>query len=630
VVKLCDFGWCVKLEEGMQRETFCGTTEYMSPELVNHTEYSKEIDVWSLGILLYEMVHGYSPFRPHKQDFSSRDVMKNIRFHQLHFKENISEECKDLIYHLLEKNPENRYKIEDIFFSDFVKYYQSRNFGFPDEYLISKKKSKITNSKSYIFSKTIDNNNQNETQSSTLGKKNRDVPLHEKYFKFLDDRNANLGYKGNTHLSLSSSQLKIKEITDKSLSCEKRKINLKHVDKISKLRNLEHKNNNSFKILINKFNLEDQKKTPQNQRRNFEQKKAVNNNYDKSSEINSKEYYFKPIKFKKIPFNIKISKKEDDAPFYQKNDNFSNLETEISNNYQKSRMLLPNENSMRVKNQIPYKLDNNGGKKKLTRNNYTEKNVKYNNNNYNASITNNDNYFNYVLKNDKLPIQKIYHKKLNSNQPLKNKVEIFENKNNDSAYYKNGMLLKKNNDFKRKGKIISKKHNIIIINNNNENINSLNSIKIGGNYSENLCFYPKTMKEKNNIDYNNATILSSNKNECLSNYKDNQDTNNISNNSNNRKLKYRLKYLNFKIKHKSKDKLNTNIKELKNIRCKSYGSLLDRQNYFPYFSSNRISTSRNEKMKKRSLEKINCQTLQVNYISRKKSGENTIINSKIT
>ena len=361
VVKLCDFGWCVKLEEGMQRETFCGTTKYMSPELVNHTEYSKEIDVWSLGILLYEMVHGYSPFRPHKQDFSSRDVMKNIRFHQLHFKENISEECKDLIYHLLEKNPENRYKIEDIFFSDFVKYYQSRNFGFPDEYLISKKKSKITNSKSYIFSKTIDNNNQNETQSSTLGKKNRDVPLHEKYFKFLDDRNANLGYKSNTHLSLSSSQLKIKEITDKSLSCEKRKINLKHVDKNFKLRNLEHKNNNSFKILINKFNLEDQKKTPQNQRRNFEQKKAVNNNYDKSSEINSKEYYFKPIKFKKIPFNIKISKKEDDTPFYQKNENFSNLETEISNNYQKSRMLLPNENSMRVKNQIPYKLDNNGG-----------------------------------------------------------------------------------------------------------------------------------------------------------------------------------------------------------------------------------------------------------------------------
>ena len=52
IIKLCDFGWCVKLE-GHQRGTFCGTTEYMSPELVNHHVYGKEIDVWILGILLY-------------------------------------------------------------------------------------------------------------------------------------------------------------------------------------------------------------------------------------------------------------------------------------------------------------------------------------------------------------------------------------------------------------------------------------------------------------------------------------------------------------------------------------------------------------------------------------------------
>ena len=53
VIKLCDFCWYAKLEVH-QREKFCGNTEYMSPELVNHKRYLKEIDVSSLDILLYE------------------------------------------------------------------------------------------------------------------------------------------------------------------------------------------------------------------------------------------------------------------------------------------------------------------------------------------------------------------------------------------------------------------------------------------------------------------------------------------------------------------------------------------------------------------------------------------------
>ena len=130
--KLCDFGWCTKLN-GKQRNTFCGTPEYMSPEIIDKMEYGKEVDVWSLGILLYEMIHGISPFRP-KNALSLEKVMESIKIHNLKFKSNVSEECKDLICHLLDENVERRYKIEDIFNSKFVKKYENKIPALPIAY----------------------------------------------------------------------------------------------------------------------------------------------------------------------------------------------------------------------------------------------------------------------------------------------------------------------------------------------------------------------------------------------------------------------------------------------------------------------------------------------------------------
>ena len=126
VVKLCDFGWCARLDGG-QRITFCGTVEYMSPEMVNKEEYNKEIDVWSLGILLYEMIHGHSPFKPDKPKFNIYEVMSNIKIQNLKFNDEISEESKELIIHLLDRDICKRYKIEDIYNSKFVKYYENKN-----------------------------------------------------------------------------------------------------------------------------------------------------------------------------------------------------------------------------------------------------------------------------------------------------------------------------------------------------------------------------------------------------------------------------------------------------------------------------------------------------------------------
>lgn len=117
-VKLCDFGWAVKFGVGF-RETFCGTFEYMAPEIVNEVPYDFQIDVWSLGVLLYEILHGYSPFKAesnhHDPNVRVEQIFKNISEEEIVFGLEISEQCKDLINKLLTKNSRYRIKLSEIY-----------------------------------------------------------------------------------------------------------------------------------------------------------------------------------------------------------------------------------------------------------------------------------------------------------------------------------------------------------------------------------------------------------------------------------------------------------------------------------------------------------------------------------
>ena len=127
LLKLCDFGWAKELNLE-NRSTFCGTMEYMAPEIVGCGNYDYSVDIWSLGILLYELLFGHSPFKAQ----SMKDVILNIKNHDLAYDKSISAECKDLIKKLLNINPQKRLKIRDILQHPFVQKY-SKN------YLIRKK-----------------------------------------------------------------------------------------------------------------------------------------------------------------------------------------------------------------------------------------------------------------------------------------------------------------------------------------------------------------------------------------------------------------------------------------------------------------------------------------------------------
>ena len=97
VPKICDFGWSVMVKRGQSRKTFCGTYEYMAPEILESNKYNKSVDIWSLGILLYELIHGFSPF----EGKTAHEIYKNINKKKINFRKDIDQDAKLLIQNIL-------------------------------------------------------------------------------------------------------------------------------------------------------------------------------------------------------------------------------------------------------------------------------------------------------------------------------------------------------------------------------------------------------------------------------------------------------------------------------------------------------------------------------------------------
>lgn len=101
---LTDFGLSKDLDPTDQAHTFCGTPEYLAPEIVTGVGHGKAVDWWSLGILLYELTVGIPPF--YSQNVN--EMYNKIQHGVLRFPPFLSEHCKSLIVALLNRDPNKR------------------------------------------------------------------------------------------------------------------------------------------------------------------------------------------------------------------------------------------------------------------------------------------------------------------------------------------------------------------------------------------------------------------------------------------------------------------------------------------------------------------------------------------
>lgn len=122
-VKLGDFGWSIKKKDldplemkdnkGGEIKSVCGTKEYMSPELFKGDSYDEKIDIWSLGIVMYELLTGDVPY---KKKLMKHDHIfkKHIVNFKVKYPDFISGEAVNLMKQLLNKDPKLRPNAKDI------------------------------------------------------------------------------------------------------------------------------------------------------------------------------------------------------------------------------------------------------------------------------------------------------------------------------------------------------------------------------------------------------------------------------------------------------------------------------------------------------------------------------------
>jgi len=119
VAKLTDFGWSNYIQEGDKRTTVCGTPIYLAPEIFEEKGHDEAVDLWCIGVLLFELVTATVPFQGNDID----TLKSNILNLKITWPKDINTDAKNLIMKILKLKPKERLPLEEMLKHPFITKY---------------------------------------------------------------------------------------------------------------------------------------------------------------------------------------------------------------------------------------------------------------------------------------------------------------------------------------------------------------------------------------------------------------------------------------------------------------------------------------------------------------------------
>ena len=113
--KLTDFGWSNYMQGDYKRSTVCGTPIYLAPEMINNMGHDEKVDIWCIGVLLFELMTGVQPWKGNDVNTVKMNIL-NLR---INWPKNMDRKAADLIKQILRYNPEERISLENMLLHPF-------------------------------------------------------------------------------------------------------------------------------------------------------------------------------------------------------------------------------------------------------------------------------------------------------------------------------------------------------------------------------------------------------------------------------------------------------------------------------------------------------------------------------